>query len=259
MIRYILGATGEGCRLLRDYPNRPLSWIKYVFIDHDEAERAWLLLNPVLEDLLDRLLYCHPPNNVSREPTRTLRGHNYLVRGAVTNWANEAIARHQLRGGSFDPKPRRPAPRGNPGPANEARELQEGDASKALLVALSSGSLAVSGARDGREGSVGMSSSAGGERRESSAKRIPLALKLSSWLNIQHSAALGRHSAQGDMTRRCRGLFEDEDCDERKSKRFRLACVAREFLEDEEVWKCSASFDDEDGHERKAKRYSSSL
>jgi len=58
-----------------------------------------------------------------------------------------------------------------------------------------------------------MSSSAGGERRETPAKNIPLALKLSSRLNIQHSAELGRHLAQGDMKRRRRGLFDDENCD----------------------------------------------
>jgi len=91
-IGYILGATGEGSRLLRYYPNTPLSWINYVFIDDDKALRAWLLSNPVLEDPLDLLIYCHRPNNVSREPTPGLRGHNYLVPGAVTHWANEVIA-----------------------------------------------------------------------------------------------------------------------------------------------------------------------
>jgi len=90
--RYILGARGEGRRLLRDYPNTPLPWINSVFTDDDEAVRAWLLSNPVLEDLLDLLIYCHRPNNVSREPRPALRGPNYLVPGAVTNWANEAIA-----------------------------------------------------------------------------------------------------------------------------------------------------------------------
>jgi len=166
-IRYILGTTGEARRLLRDYPNMPLSWINYVFIDHDEAVRAWLLSNPVLEDPLDLLIYCHRPNNASREPTPVLRGHNYLVPGAVTNWANEATAGDQLCGGSFDLEARRPEPRANPGPANEASEPQEGDDSDALLVALSGASWDVSGAGYGHEGSVGMSSSAGGKRGES--------------------------------------------------------------------------------------------
>jgi len=52
-IRYILGATREGRRLLRDYPNTPLSWINYFFIDDDATVRAWLLSNPVLDDPLD--------------------------------------------------------------------------------------------------------------------------------------------------------------------------------------------------------------
>jgi len=209
-IRYILGATGEVLRLLRDYPNTPLSWIHYVFTDDDEGVRAWLLSNPVLEDPLDLLIYCHHPNDIIREPTPALRGHNYLVQGAVTNWANEAIAQDQLCGGSFDAEARRPEPRANAGPANQASEPQEGHDSDTLLVALSGASWKVSGAGDGREGSVGMSSSAGGERRESPAKRIPLALKSSSRLNIQPSAELGRHPAQADMTRKRRGLFDDK-------------------------------------------------
>jgi len=118
-IRYRLGATGVGQQLLHDYPNTPLSWINYVFIDNNEAAMAWLLSNRVLEDLLELLIYCHRPNNAISEPTPALRGHNYLVPGTVTNWANEAMARDQWRGGSFDPEPRRPDPRANPGQANE--------------------------------------------------------------------------------------------------------------------------------------------
>ena len=228
-------------------------------MDDDEVERAWLMLNPVLEDPVDLLLYCHRPNNVSREPTPRLRGHKHLVPGPVTNWVNKVIVRDQWRGGSFDPEPRGPEPRANPGPANEISKPQEGDDSDALLVALSGASLDVSGAGDGREGSARISSSTGGERRESPAKSIPLALKLSSRLNIQQSGELGRHPAQDDMTRKRRGLFNNENCDERKSKRFRLASMAREPLESEEVRKRSASFDDADGHQRKPKRYHSSL
>ena len=58
-IRYILGATGEGRRQLREDPALPISWVDYVFIDSDEGVRAWLLSNPVLEDPLDLLVYCH--------------------------------------------------------------------------------------------------------------------------------------------------------------------------------------------------------
>ena len=258
-IRYILGATGEGRRLLRDYPNTPLSWLNYVFIEDDEAVRAWLLSNPVLEDPLDLLIYCHRPNNVSREPTPALRGHPYLPPGSVDRWSNEWYEREMLRGGEFDPDRRRPDARADPGPANEAGEPQGGDDSDALLAALSGASSDVSGAGDGREGSVKMLSSPGGERMESPAKRIPLALKSSSRLNIQQSAELGRRPAQGDMRRKRRGLIDDENCDERRSKRFRLVSMAREFLETEEARKRSASFDDEESHERNPKRFRSSL
>ena len=258
-IRYILGATGEGSRLLRDYPNTPLWWINYVFINNHEAVRAWLLWNPVLEDPLDLLIYSHRWNNVSRESTPALWGNNYLVPGAVTNRANEAIAGDQLRGGSFDPEARQAGSRANPWPANEASEPQEGDDSDALLVALSGASWDVSWAGDGPVGSGGMSSSASGERRESLAKWIPHALKSSSRLNLQYSAELGRHPAQADMTQSRRGLCDDKNCDVRKSKSFQLISMARELLENEEVRKRSASFDVEDGHERKPKRYLSRL
>jgi len=147
--------------------------------------------NPLLEDPLDLLIFCHCPNNLGRERTPGLRGHNYLGPSAVTHWANEAIARDQLPGGSLDSEARQPEPRANPGPANEASKPQDGDDSGALPLALSGPSWDVSGAGNGPEGSLGMSSSAGGETRESPAKCIPLALKSSSWLNIQHSADLG--------------------------------------------------------------------
>ena len=89
-IRYILGATSEGRRHLRNRPNARLFWINYVFIDNDEAVRAWLLSNPVLDDPLDLLIYCYRVHRESREPMLELRGHNYLVKGPPANW--EAIA-----------------------------------------------------------------------------------------------------------------------------------------------------------------------
>jgi len=97
------------------------------------------------------------------------------------------------------------------------------------------------------------------EREGNPPRKVPLALKASSRLNIQHSAKLGRHPAQGDQARKCRGLFDDENCDERKSKRSRLASVARELFESEEIQKRCASLDEADGHEREPKRYGSNL
>jgi len=257
-IPYILGATGEGHRLPRDYPNTLLSWINYVFIDDDEAVRPWLLSNPVLEHPLDLLIYCCRPHNVSRELTPAFTEHNYFVPSAVTNWANEAIAQDQLPGGSFNPKGRRPEPRANRGPANEGIEPPEGDDSDALLVALSRVLLDVSGAGNRRESRVGMSSSAGGGRRESRMKHIPLALQSSSRLNIPHSAELGQHPAGRDISQKRRGLFDNETCEMCKLKIFCLASMAREVLASEDVRKWSTSSDDEDGPERKPKRSRSS-
>ena len=186
-----------------------------------------------------------------------MQGHNYLVPGPTINW--EAIARAQLRRGSQQPEGRQPEARDAPGQANEAGEPQEGDDSGTLLAVLSGTSSDVSGTKEGREGSVAMLASPGGERKESPPKRIPLTLKSSGRLNIQQSTELGRRPALGDM--KSRGLLDDENCDERKSKRFRLVSMAREFLESEEGWKRSASHYDEGSlsHERKPKRFRSSL
>ena len=62
-LRYILGATGEGRRKLRESPNLPISDIDYVFINSDETVRVWLLLNTVVEDLLDLLVYYRRSQN----------------------------------------------------------------------------------------------------------------------------------------------------------------------------------------------------
>jgi len=90
-------------------------------------------------------------------------------------------------------------------------------------------------------------------------KCIPLALKSSSQLNIQPSAELGRHRGQSNMTRKPRGLLDDQNCDEHKSKRFHLASMTREFLQTEEVPKRSPTFDYKDGHARKPKIYRLSI
>jgi len=58
-ICYILGTTGERRKELCLPPGFPLSYINYVFIENDEDVRAWLLSNPVLENPLDLLVYCH--------------------------------------------------------------------------------------------------------------------------------------------------------------------------------------------------------
>jgi len=38
---------------------RELDSMDYVFIDSDETVRAWVLSNPMLDDLLDLMVYCY--------------------------------------------------------------------------------------------------------------------------------------------------------------------------------------------------------
>ena len=162
-IRYILGATCEGRRLLQYYLNTELLWLNYVFIEDHEGVRASPLSNPVLEDLLDLLIYCHHPNNVSREPTPVLRGHPYLPPGSVDRWSNEWYAREMWRGGEFDRDRGGSDARADPGPANEAGKLEGGDDSDALLAVLSGASSDIAGAGDVRKDRLRMLSSPGGE------------------------------------------------------------------------------------------------
>jgi len=74
MIRYILSATGEGQQQLRLHPGAQLFYIDYVFIENDEHVRAWLLLNPVLDDPLDLLVYCHRPETRGQVAHSALEG-----------------------------------------------------------------------------------------------------------------------------------------------------------------------------------------
>ena len=89
-IRYILCTTGEGSRQPRENLALPISWKDYVFIDSDVGVRAWLLSNPVLEDPLDLLVYCHCVPGNKRPVTPYLQRHNYLAENAVANWACDA-------------------------------------------------------------------------------------------------------------------------------------------------------------------------
>ena len=100
MMLYILGATSEGRQQLREDPPLPISWVDYVFVDSDEGVRAWLLSNPVLENPLDLLVYCHRVPGNNRPVKLPLRRHNYLAQNAVANWARDAGA---PRGGTPQP------------------------------------------------------------------------------------------------------------------------------------------------------------
>jgi len=68
-IGYILGTTGKGRKELCLHPGFLLCYINYVLIENDEDVRAWLLSNPVLDDPLDLLVYCHCRYTADRVPT----------------------------------------------------------------------------------------------------------------------------------------------------------------------------------------------
>jgi len=117
MIRYILGATGQGRQQLRLHPGAQFSYIDYVFIENEYDVRPWLLSNPVLDDPLDLLVYCHPLETRGRLPTPPLRGHNYLRENAIANWASTAAPGNRMQAARSDT-------RTDPGPSN-ARGEQE--------------------------------------------------------------------------------------------------------------------------------------
>jgi len=251
-IRYILGATGEGRHQLRLHPAFQLSYIDYMFIENDEGVRAWLLSNPVLEDPLDLLVYCHRPATRERPATPPLRGHDYLHENAVANWAQHAAGRHGLQ-----------APRGDagadPGPANALGK--KANDSPLFHPGSSSSSSVVSDAGEGREASIGTSPSPVGDPGESPAFRIPLGIQSLSQMNTHQGSEQrggGAHT-QDDKVRKRGAHSDSEDLDfERLCKKSRQAASVREWLNAKEDLKRRAQFDDEKGDEdpgsREAKR-----
>ena len=152
MIHYILGATGEGRQQLRLHPGAQLSYIDYVFIENDEDGRAWLLSNPVLDNLLDILVYCHRPETRGRLPTPPLRGHKYLRENASANWANTAAPGNRIQAA-------RSNARTDPGPSNAGGEQEQRDGSPLFLPGFSSSLLDVSDAEEGYQVSIRASTS----------------------------------------------------------------------------------------------------
>jgi len=152
MIRYILGATGEGRQQLRRHPGTQLSYLDYVFIENDEYVRAWLLSDLVLDDPLDPLVYCHRPESRGRLPTPPLRGHNYLRENAIANWASTAASANRIQAARSDA-------RTDPGPANARGEQEQRDDSPLFLPGLSSSLSDVSHAKERYPASIGASPS----------------------------------------------------------------------------------------------------
>ena len=92
IICYIIGPTGEDRRRLRRYPNEPLSFLKYIFIESDEDVPSWLLSNSGLDDPFHLLLYCYRDRRDERQDTTELRSLPYLDQDAVRHWAPDPAA-----------------------------------------------------------------------------------------------------------------------------------------------------------------------
>jgi len=152
MIRYIPGATGEGRQQLRVHPSTRLSYIDYVFIENDEDVRVWLLSNPVLDDRLDLLVYCHRPETLGWLPTPPLRADNYPRENAIANGASTAAPGNRIQAARSDA-------RTDPGPSNAGGEQEQRDDSPLFLPGLSRSSSDVSEAEEGYQASMGPSPS----------------------------------------------------------------------------------------------------
>jgi len=181
MIRYILGATGEGRQQLRLHPGAQLSYIDYVFIENHEDVRAWLLSNAVLDDPLDLLVYCHRPETRGRLPTPPLRGHSYLCANAIPNWASTAGPGNRIQAARSDA-------RTDPRPSNAGGEQEQRDDSPLFLPGLSSSLSDVSDAEEGYQASIGASPSPVADRSKTQTQ---------SKINIQK---VSKHSARGSDT-----------------------------------------------------------
>ena len=124
-LRYILGATGEGCRKLCESPNLPISDIDYVFINSDETVHTWLLSNTVGKDPLDLLVYYHHDQNDKQPPTPPIRRHAYLTENSVVRWGHDPAACT----GEMHFRVPQPNSRANHGQGHEANEQPEEDGS----------------------------------------------------------------------------------------------------------------------------------
>ncbi len=243
-IRYIIGTTGEGRKKLRRYPNDPLTLFEYIFIENDHGVRIWLLSNPPLDDPLDLMVYCYRDRHDDRQDTAPPKTAPYLDQNAVRNWARDPAARI----GQMHFRELQPDARPGGGQGNEAGEGQGDDTSNI------SDSASDSEPADEREDLSGILSSPVGERAESPANRIPLAVKSSRLLNQQLPLDLLHRPAQDDKVRKRGANFDTENCDDETPKRLRLSSIAREFLKAEEGRKRGAQFDDESCEEPMRKR-----
>jgi len=202
-IRYIPGGTGEGRKELCLHPGFRLCYINYVCTENEEDIRAWVLSNPVLEDPLNLLVYCHRRYTAGRVPTAPLRRHNYLPENAIADWAWQAGARTGIQA------PRKEV-RHDPGPANAGGN--QANHSALFLPVSSSSSSDVADAGEGCAAIIGTSPSPLADPTESPHFRIPLAIQSPSKMNTHHGWELGASGGETlDVKVRKRGAPSDSE------------------------------------------------
>ena len=234
MIRYILGATGEGLQQLRLHPGAQLSYIDYVFLENDVDLRAWLLSNLVLDDPLDQLVYGHGSDTRGRLPTPPLRGHNYLHENAIANWASTAAPGNGIQVARSDA-------RTDPGLSNAGGEQEQRDDSPLFLPGFSSSSSDVSDAEEGYQASIGASPSTVADRSKTQTQ---------SKIKIQKVAKLSAHRGDTEYhnVRKRRAPPHEEDS-EYLSKKARQASYALAWFKGKADRNVRAEREEEKCHE----------
>jgi len=234
----ILGVTAEGRKELYLHLGFPLTYINCIFIENDKDIKAWLLLNPVLKDPLDLLVYCYRQYTADRVAPRPLRRDNYLPENVISNWAWQAGARTGIQAPRKEVRP-------DPGPAN-AEDNQANDSRLFLLVSSSSSSDGSDAGEEGCEAIIGTSPSPVVDLTESGYFRIPLAIQSPSKINTHDGWDLrGCEDETLDGKVGKRGPPSDSECWEHLNKKFRQASYLREWLTATEDLKYQARFDDE--------------
>jgi len=229
-IGYILGATGEGRQRLRRVPSERVSCNDYVFIHSDETVSAWLLLNPVLDDPLDLMIYCYSDEGETRPATPSLKAHQYLHEDAVADWA-DSPAGHM---GNIHYRAPYVPPRFDYRNANRSPDHQDGDAPSVSLQGSSGSSSDVADTRRKAQDSPGMGPPPVGNTVESTTARTPLALKSLNQLNVSMSSDLLGRLIRGSETLK-RGAPDDENLDVPKFKKTCLGASERESMKGVEV------------------------
>ena len=228
-IRYILGATGEGHRRLRQVPVERLSCIDYVFIDNNESLRSWLLSNPVLDDPLDLMIYCNHDEGDDRPETPSLRAHHYLGEDAVSDWA-DAAAGHI---GQMHYRTPYVPPRFNSVGSNRSGGHENAGAPDVFSIKVSNSLSDPVDTRDRGQDSTGTPSPVG-DTVPSPIAYVPLAVKSSNQLNAPMSPdRLVRQRHTGETLKR--GAPDDENFNISKFKKTPLGALEGEPMKGIEV------------------------